>query len=154
MAKDVAAAAGNATAGSDPLAPWLAPVRALSGVGPRLERSLARLFGLPEGGVPRCLDLLWHLPERVLDRRLLASPGAAAAGERVTLALRVERHQPAHGARRPYRIRCASALGGLQLLFFHAREAICARSCPRAPSAWSAAASAATASNGRSPIPS
>ena len=141
MAKDLADPDAKATAGverprgrrpaapppADPLAPLFAPARGLSGVGPRLEQALARLLGRPEGSAPRCLDLLWHLPQAVIDRQLLADPAAPAAGERVTLSVLVERHQPARSfrrsARQPYRVRCQSALGSLELVFFHARDA-------------------------------
>ncbi len=139
MAKHVADARSNTTvsvdrprsrtpdaAPADPLAPLFAPARALKGIGPRLEQALARLFGLPAGSAPRCLDLLWHLPQAALDRRLLADPAGAAEGERVTLVARIGRHEPAPGfrpsPRRPYRVWCDTALGRLQLVFFHARE--------------------------------
>jgi ATP-dependent DNA helicase RecG len=142
MAKDVAGPAANATAGgdrprrrrsaaptpttADPLAPLFAPARGLSGVGPRLEGALAKLFGRPEGSPPRILDLLWHLPQAVIERELQAAP-ATAIGERVTLVARIERHEAVPGfrrsSRRPYRVHCQSALGSLELVFFHAREA-------------------------------
>jgi ATP-dependent DNA helicase RecG len=137
MAQNVAAEAGvskvvrsrpDAPSAPERLAAWLGPVRALKGVGPRLDGVLARVLGLPPGTGSRRLDLLWHLPHGVIDRRL--GPGIAAAkeGERVTLKVLIERHQPAPPARgranlalrRPYRIRCE---GGLQLVFFRARRA-------------------------------
>ena len=66
----------------------------------------------------------------LIDRALLASPAAAAAGELVTLLAGSSGTSPPRGARRPYRIRCASALGRLELVFFGARRATCARSFP------------------------
>ncbi len=121
----------NAPAPLDPLAAWLAPARALKGVGPRLEGVLARLLGLPDGVAARRLDLLWHLPYALVDRRLRASPAGASDGERVTLEVLVQQHQPAPpsgyrrggGSRQPYRVRCQSGTGALQLVFFRARRA-------------------------------
>ncbi len=115
----------------DPLAAWLAPARGLKGVGPRLDGILARLFGLPPGVGARRLDLLWHLPQAVVDRRLCASHAGASEGERVTLEVLIEQHQPApqsryrpHAAlRQPYRVRCQAAAGRLHLVFFRARRA-------------------------------
>jgi ATP-dependent DNA helicase RecG len=119
----------NAPTRSDPLAPWLAPVRTLQGVGPALDGVLARLFSLPPGTGARRLDLLWHLPYALVDRRLRASHAGASEGERVTLEVLVEQHQPPpqssyrpRAARRqPYRVRCRTAAGALQLVFFRAR---------------------------------
>jgi ATP-dependent DNA helicase RecG len=119
----------------DPLTAWLAPARALRSVGPRLEGALVRLFGLPDGVGPRRLDLLWHLPSAVIDRRLRDGYAGANEGERVTLEVLVQQHRPAPrsryrpgaASRHPYRVRCltpreaATADGALDLVFFHAR---------------------------------
>ena len=140
MAKDVADRGADSKARwarpevpaePDPLAAWLAPARGLKGVGPHLEGVLGRLFGLPPGVGARRLDLLWHLPYAVVDRRLGASHAGASEGERVTLEVLVERHQPAPQSRyraraalrQPYRVRCQAAAGRLDLVFFRARRA-------------------------------
>jgi ATP-dependent DNA helicase RecG len=160
MAKDVAAPDRIAKAGGDPprrptlpehagvgpaaeppddaLAALFAPARTLKGVGPYLDGALARLFGLPDGVPPRRLDLLWHLPQAVVDRRLIAGHAGAAQGERLTLAVVVQQHQPpprfrrgrASALRQPYRVRCATAAGGLHLVFFRAREAYLREALP------------------------
>jgi ATP-dependent DNA helicase RecG len=128
----------NAPTQPDPLAAWLVPVRGLKGVGPRTEGVLARLLGLPDGVGARRLDLLWHLPHAVVDRRLRASHAGASDGERVTLEVLVQQHQPAPqpryrpGAafRQPYRVRCQSGTGALQLVFFRARRAYLEEALP------------------------
>ena len=115
----------------DPLAAWRAPARGLKGVGAHLDGVLARLFGLPQGVGARRLDLLWHLPYAVIERQLHASLAGASEGERVTLEVVVERHQPAPQSRfrpraalrQPYRVRCQAAAGRLHLVFFRARRA-------------------------------
>ncbi len=49
----------------EPLFPLFAPVRTLPGVGAHLAALLDRLTG------PRLIDLLWHLPTGIVDRRLV-----------------------------------------------------------------------------------
>ena len=108
------------------LAWLLAPVRTVHGVGPVLAAALDRLLGRGDGGARR-IDLLWHLPHGVALHRL---EGEIAEGARVTLEVTVERHAPPGPAgrhrralQRPYRIRCWSEIGWLELVFFRAREA-------------------------------
>jgi ATP-dependent DNA helicase RecG len=115
----------------DPLASLLAPVQSLRGVGPSLGALLDRLLGVPEGARARCLELLWHLPHAVVERRLQIDPAALVEGERVTLLLEVQRHQAGARAHRfrpartrpPYKIQCRTGDVPLHLMFFHAREA-------------------------------
>ncbi|MGH6898407.1 MAG: hypothetical protein ACREJ5_17945, partial [Geminicoccaceae bacterium] len=113
------------------LGPLLAPVRTLRGVGPSLAATLSRLVGAPEGAEPRCLDLLWHLPHGVVERRLQTDATALVEGERVTLLVQVQQHQAGPpprqsrrpGGRPPYKVRCWSESGFLHLVFFQARGA-------------------------------
>ena len=51
------------------LNPLFAPLSALPGVGPKLEKVFARLIGRGEGEPPRIIDLLFHLPGGFVDRR-------------------------------------------------------------------------------------
>jgi ATP-dependent DNA helicase RecG len=142
MAKDVANQRANSKVdearalsqaslpGTDPIAALFAPARGLKGVGPHLEAALGRLSGLPEGVAARRLDLLWHLPYTVVDRRLRPSLTPAQEGERLTLEVLVEQHQPPAHLRRgrsgslqqPYRVHCQTEAGALNLVFFRVRE--------------------------------
>jgi ATP-dependent DNA helicase RecG len=126
-----AARAVPARASDDPLAALLAPVQSLHGIGPAIGTLLERLLDAPTGTPARCLDLLWHLPHAVVERRLRADPAAFADGERATLLVEVLQHRPGlrgrgpgpGRARAPYKVRCRTSGMALDLLFFHARAA-------------------------------
>lgn len=98
------------------LYPLFAPVTSLKGVGPRLGKLIAQVAG------PRAVDLLWHLPSGLVDRRFTPTVDAAPPGVVATLTVRVEAHLPPANRRTPYRVRCADETGRLYLVFFHARE--------------------------------
>ena len=95
-----------------------APVTVLPGIGPQLGRLIERAAG------PLVVDLLWHLPVGLVDRR--AAPPIGALNPRdwpdaiVTLKARVERHQPGFG-RRPYRVLCSDGSGTLTLVYFNVK---------------------------------
>jgi ATP-dependent DNA helicase RecG len=100
------------------LNPLFAPVTVLPGIGPQLGRLIERAAG------PLVVDLLWHLPVGLVDRR--AAPPIGALNPRdwpdaiVTVKARVERHQPGFG-RRPYRVVCSDGSGILTLVYFNVK---------------------------------
>ena len=54
-----------------PLNPLFAPARSLKGVGPRIEGLLNKLVApRHQSARARVIDLLWHLPQGVIDRAL------------------------------------------------------------------------------------
>jgi ATP-dependent DNA helicase RecG len=125
----------------DALGPLLAPVHALRGVGPSLGAMLGRLLDLPKDTEARCLDLLWHLPHSVIERRLQSDSVALREGDQVTLLVGVQQHRPGvaasrplrfrpSGVRAPYRVRCWTGSAFLHLVFFQAREAYLRRALP------------------------
>ena len=98
------------------LDPLFAPVTALPGIGPQLARLVESAAG------PLVVDILWHLPTGLVDRRsapLLGAlhPNAWPDNSIVTVKATVERHQPGIG-RRPYRVFVSDATGGLTLVYF------------------------------------
>jgi ATP-dependent DNA helicase RecG len=91
-----------------------APVTALPGIGSQLAKLFERAAG------PLVVDLIWHLPSGIVDRRA-SPPISAIEPDRIaTLAVRVEAHQPGNG-RRPYRVLCSDSTGTLTLVYFNAR---------------------------------
>ena len=91
-----------------------APVTSLSGIGPQLGRLVERAAG------PLVVDLLWHLPTGLIDRRESPPIQALEDGSIVTLKLRVERHQPGMG-RRPYRVLCRDGDDYVTLIYFNVK---------------------------------
>jgi ATP-dependent DNA helicase RecG len=87
-------------------------VTTLSGVGPQLGRLIERAAG------KLIVDLLWHLPSGIVDRRAAPSVTELEDGSIVTLKLKVERHEPGMG-RRPYRVICYDGTGFITLIYFN-----------------------------------
>ena len=82
------------------LAPLLAPLAGLPGVGPHTARRLERVCG-----GTRVLDLLFHLPESYIDRRTTATIAAAEPGSVVTIEAEIVRIEPGdHSRRQPWRV--------------------------------------------------
>ncbi len=98
------------------LFPLFAPVTTLPGVGPRL----APLFERAAGG-PHVLDLLWHLPTGLVDRRFTPKIAEAPEGVIATLIVHVDAHLAPRTPRLPYKVRCRDATGFLHLVFFHVK---------------------------------
>jgi ATP-dependent DNA helicase RecG len=108
------------------LSPLFAGVRSLEGVGPRLEAALQRLLQpIDEASGPRVIDLLFHLPTGLIDRRARPTIADAKPGQFATLDVSVLRHAaPPRGKRRlPYRIFCEDGSGEIELVFFHSDQA-------------------------------
>ena len=101
------------------LFPLFAPVTRLSGVGPRIGELIARAAG------DKIVDLLWHLPSGIVDRRHAPTVGDAEPGEIATLTVKVHTHEPppARAPRKlPYRVVCGDETGFITLVFFSARN--------------------------------
>ncbi|NBC32350.1 MAG: ATP-dependent DNA helicase RecG [Alphaproteobacteria bacterium] len=107
------------------LNPLFAEITALPGVGPRIAPLLAKAAG------PKVVDLLWHLPTGLIDRRQTPSVADAPVGEVATLRLRVEGHIPQPRTHRtPYRVRCRDDSGTIDLVYFHPNPDWLAKTLP------------------------
>jgi len=106
------------------LYPLFVPVGELSGLGPRLAPLVEKLVG------PMAVDLLWHLPYALIDRRFMPLVAAAPDGRIATLKVRVDQHQAPESSRRPYRVVCSDESGFITLVFFHAKADWLEKSLP------------------------
>ncbi|MBB3947565.1 ATP-dependent DNA helicase RecG [Rhizobium skierniewicense] len=105
------------------LDPLFATVATLAGVGPKLADLLAKLLGRDSVEESRVVDLLFHAPYNIIDRRNRPGIALALQGAIVTIQGRVDRHQPAPPGNRsaPYRVFLHDETGELALTFFRAK---------------------------------
>jgi ATP-dependent DNA helicase RecG len=115
------------------LIPLFASAQSLTGIGPRMQVLLKSALRLPAGvGEPRIVDLLWHAPTGVIDRRASPTVAAAVPGTIATLEVRVLKHKPAPrgNTRAPYKVACEDDTGKIDLVFFHAERKFIERQLP------------------------
>ncbi|SCB41154.1 ATP-dependent DNA helicase RecG [Rhizobium multihospitium] len=105
------------------LDPLFASISSLSGVGPKVSELLVKLLDRETIDDCRVIDLIFHAPHSIIDRR--EQPGIARApqGAIVTITGRVDRHQPPPNARSnvPYRVYLHDETGELALVFFRGK---------------------------------
>ncbi|MCB1514540.1 MAG: ATP-dependent DNA helicase RecG, partial [Hyphomicrobiaceae bacterium] len=115
------------------LTPLFASAQSLTGIGPRLVILMKKALRLPPGvSEPRVIDLLWHLPTGVIDRRAEPAVADATPGTIVTLKVRVLKHKapPRGNAKAPYKVAVEDDSGRLDLVFFHAERKFIERQLP------------------------
>jgi ATP-dependent DNA helicase RecG len=104
------------------LTPLFAAITTLPGVGPRVEKLYRRLFGREQPA--RVIDLLFHLPTGVIDRRARPKLRDVVPDTVVTVAVTVDRHRPPppYRSRAPYQVYASDETGDLILTYFNARR--------------------------------
>ncbi|MBB4232024.1 ATP-dependent DNA helicase RecG [Rhizobium mongolense] len=107
------------------LDPLFSPVSALSGVGPKIAELLVKLLGRETPDDTRIIDLLFHAPHSLIDRRNQPGIARAPQGAIVTITARVDRHQPPPRGKSniPYRVFLHDETGELSLVFFRGQAA-------------------------------
>lgn len=106
------------------LFPLFAETRTLPGVGPKVEKLIARIAGT------RLVDLVLDLPVGVVDRSYRPFLRDAQAGRIATVTLHVLEHLPSADRKRPYRVRCSDETGLIDLVFFYAHADYLKRMLP------------------------
>ncbi len=103
------------------LDPLFASLLTLAGIGPKLEKLFRRLLGRED---TRVLDLLFHMPSGVVDRRARPKISETVPDTIATLLVTVDRHRapPPNRPRAPYQIYTSDETGDLILTFFNARR--------------------------------
>ncbi len=97
------------------LFPLFEPLDTLPGIGPKLCPVFERLV---DGD--RVWDLLLHLPERWLDRRVRATFDDLEPGETATVCGEVHSYKAPYGDRQPHRVILFDGTGFLTLVYFRA----------------------------------
>lgn len=97
------------------LFPLFAPLSRLAGIGPRLEKLLDKPVGA------HIIDLCWHLPFGLIDRRNRPHIAETVDGEIATLEVVVGTHIIPRNKRMPYRVHVSDETGDMQLIFFRPR---------------------------------
>ena len=75
------------------LNPLFAEARTLAGVGPKIEKHIAKALGT-DTRPPRVLDLALHLPFSLIDRNYRPKLNAAEPGRIATVTVNVLDHKP------------------------------------------------------------
>lgn len=120
------------------LFPWFAPVSTLKYVGPASTEALARLLRptreveAVQTRAPMIRDLLFHLPNDVLDRRVITPIANVKAGDYVSLEVEITEHVPPPRVKRkiPYRVVAQDSSGVVILTYFHVKDNYLARQLP------------------------
>lgn len=89
----------------------------LRSIGPGLREKLVNLY------ITRVVDLIYHLPVSILDRRAMPSLDEVTSDSYITSIITVDKHIPGYArVNAPYRVRCSNDTGFLTLTFFNAKK--------------------------------
>ncbi|MEM7171463.1 MAG: ATP-dependent DNA helicase RecG, partial [Pseudomonadota bacterium] len=92
--------------------------------GPRYGKLFATLAG------EHLVDLCWHLPAGIIDRRYAPTLAHARPGRIASMTVTVGEHHSPPNRRQPYRVFCHDDGGEIELVFFHARPDYLAKILP------------------------
>ena len=106
------------------LFPLFADLSTLTGVGSKTAKSFSGLQ------VFRPRDLIFTLPQSLIDRSLVATVYGQPTGKTVTVSALVLAHRPGARKSAPYRVEMEDSRGVFQLIFFHARADYLAKVLP------------------------
>ena len=107
------------------LNPLFAELASLKGVGPRNAKGVAKAIG-----GSRVVDLLWHFPIGVIDRRFAPKIRDAPDGALVTVTVQVMDHVAPRHRRQPYRVQVSDETGTAALVFFRGNAEYLERQLP------------------------
>ncbi len=115
------------------LDPLFAPITSLAGVGPKVAALVEKVLPVDLGErAARAADLVFVLPNSVIDRRNRPGIANAVEGSIVTLDLTIDRHQPPPRGNRsvPYRVYAHDSTEDIVLTFFHAHASYLEKQMP------------------------
>jgi ATP-dependent DNA helicase RecG len=104
------------------LNPLFASASGIKGIGQKLDKILAKFLRGDSAASPRIVDLLFHLPTGIVDRRFRPRIADLPQKGIVTIEVKVGRHKPPPpiNKRLPYRVEVSDQTGTLTLVFFYA----------------------------------
>ncbi|MEO5707267.1 MAG: ATP-dependent DNA helicase RecG [Alteraurantiacibacter sp.] len=103
------------------LNPLFAETDSLEGVGPKLKKPLDKL------GLTRLRDVIYHLPDRFVQRRSVADLDQASEGEQIVIALTPIEHRSSFSGRGPYRVLAQDGPGNVCSLTFFGKASYTAK---------------------------
>lgn len=107
------------------LFPLFADITTLKGIGPRMEELYRNLCGA------HVIDLIWHLPNNVIDRRYSPQLKYADKDRVATLQLNIVEHAPSRHKAQPYRIVGVDGSGEqITITYFNAKGDYLAQNFP------------------------
>ena len=114
------------------LNPLFASASGIKGIGQKLDKVLAKFLRGDATASPRIVDLLFHLPTGIVDRRFRPRIADLPQKGIVTIEVKVGRHKPppSFNKKLPYRVEVSDQTGTLTLVFFHAFADHLKRSLP------------------------
>ena len=92
------------------------PIETARGIGPRLKLRLKYLIG------ENIVDLLWHLPNNIIDRSYTPTISNAEKDRIVTIEVTVLKHNPSKRRGLPYKVKCIDETGEIDLIWFNGRR--------------------------------
>jgi len=92
------------------------PIETTRGIGPRLKIRLKYLIG------ENIVDLLWHLPNNIIDRSYNPTISRAEKDRIVTIKVTVLKHFPSRRRGLPYRVTVIDETGEIDLVWFNGRK--------------------------------
>ena len=120
------------------LDPLFASLSSLPGIGAKTGELYAGLLGRESIEDCRVVDLVFHAPVSIIDRRKQPGIAFAPQGAIVTVTGRVDRHQPPPrgNANVPYRVFLHDDTGELALVFFRAKGNWLEKALPVGEKRW------------------
>jgi ATP-dependent DNA helicase RecG len=121
------------------LNPLFASAAGLPGIGPKTGKLFDRLFERTSGAASdtRLIDLLFHMPHAVIDRRQRVKIADAVLDRMVLFEARVAEHRPPPPrSKAPYKVLVEDDTGDVLLVFFLANHQWIEKSLPLGTTRW------------------
>lgn len=106
------------------LGPLFQSTKTVAGVGPRLTKLFEKITG------PKVIDLIWHLPIALVDRRNTPKIAEARPGTIATITVEIDDHVKPPRRSLPYRVKTSDETGEMDLVFFNVKGDYLERQLP------------------------